>query len=198
MMLALLSVLPGMGAMDNIHPLFVHYPIALFTAFFIAEFLGVVFKKEHFRCAASFTLYLGTIAALFTVLAGYYAAATVEHSEAVHAIMENHEGFGVTVLIIAVLLSLWRLFVRRRFSPKAQIVHLVMAFVLAVIVALGADLGGLMVYKYGVGGQAVRIERASDNDAGPSHDEDVMSEESESGHHHHHSHNHRHSHNHGG
>jgi len=196
MFLASLSILPGIGAMDNIHPLFVHYPIALFTAFFIAEFFGVVFKKEDFRCAASFCLYLGTIAAAFTVAAGYYAAATVEHSEEVHAIMENHEGFGVTVLIIAAFLSAWRLYVRRKFSPKLQLAHLVLAFILAVIIALGADLGGLMVYKYGVGGEAVRIERAHDNDAGPSHDEDAMSEKGESGHHHHHSHNH--SHNHGG
>jgi len=188
MILASFSLLPGIGAMDNIHPLFVHYPIALFTAFLVAEFFGVILKNEDFLCAASFCLYLGTIAALFTVAAGYYAAATVEHSEAVHAIMENHEGFGVTVLIIAAFLSAWRLYVRRRFSPKAQILHIIMAFALAIIIALGADLGGLMVYKYGVGGQAVKIERARDKDGGPSQDEDAAHEEGESAHHHHNHH----------
>ncbi len=199
MILSLLSFLPGMGAMDNVHPLFVHYPIALFTAFLLAEFIGVVFRKENFRCAASFTLYLGNIAALFTVAAGYYAAATVEHSEEVHAIMENHEHFGVTVLVVATILSIWRLYVRRRFSPKAQAAHLVLAFILCVIIVLGADLGGLMVYKYGVGGQAVRIERARLNDSGFSHEQDAMAEEGEGGHHHHHhSHNQEHNHNHGG
>jgi len=184
------SFMPGIGAMDNIHPLFVHFPIALFTSFVLAEFLGVFLKKEGLRSAASYTLYLGTIAALFTVLAGYYAAATVDHSEAVHAIMENHEGFGVTVLIIGALLSLWRLFVRRRFSPKAQAVHLVMAVVLIVVIALGADLGGLMVYKYGVGGEAVRIAESHDKDSGHSHNEDAGHEEGETPHHHSHHHHH--------
>jgi uncharacterized membrane protein len=189
MLVALFSFLPGIGAMDNIHPLFVHYPIALFTAFFVAEFFGVVLKNEDFRCAASFCLYLGTIAAVFTVAAGYYAAATVEHSEKVHAIMENHEGFGVTVLIIAAVLSAWRLYVRRKFSPKLQLAHLALAFILAVVIALGADLGGLMVYKYGVGGQAVKIERALHLKAGDSHDADASADEhGETGHHHHHHH----------
>jgi len=188
MFLASLSILPGIGAMDNFHPLLVHYPIALFTAFFVAEFLGVILKNEDFRCAASFCLYLGTIAAVFTVAAGYYAAATVEHSEEVHAIMENHEGFGVTVLIIAAVLSAWRIYVRRKFSPKWQVAHLALALILSVIIAIGADLGGLMVYKYGVGGQAVRIERALHLKAGDAHNEDAAVEEGETGHHHHHHH----------
>ena len=179
-------------AMDNVHPLFVHYPIALFTTFLLAEFLGVVTKKENLRCAASFTLYLGNIAALVTVAAGYYAAATVEHSEEVHAIMENHEHFGVTVLIIATILSLWRLYVRRRFSPKAQFLHLALAFILCVIIALGADLGGLMVYKYGVGGQAVRIERARMSVDMEAHEENSSASgpgaEHNGQHHHHHHH----------
>ncbi len=189
MVLSLFSILPGISSMDNIHPLFVHYPIALFTAFFLAEFVGVVFKKESFRCAASFTLYLGNIAALFTVAAGYYAAYTVEHSEEVHAIMEDHEHLGVTVLILATFLSLWRLYARRRFSPKGQMLHLFLAFVLSVIIAFGADLGGLMVYKYGVGGEAVRIERAHLIGTMHAHDADSPDHEAgEGGHHHHHHH----------
>ncbi len=188
MLLELFSFMPGIGAMDNVHPLFIHYPIALFSSFLLAEFLGVVLKKDALRSAASFMLYFGTIVAVFTVIAGYYAAATVAHDDAMHAIMERHEGFGVTVLIIAALLSLWRLYVRRRFSPRAQLLHLFMAFVLTVVMVLGADLGGLMVYKYGVGGQAVKIERASHKAAGPSHHEDAESEQGESGHNHRHSH----------
>ncbi|MFQ5480356.1 MAG: DUF2231 domain-containing protein [Thermodesulfobacteriota bacterium] len=190
MLTAAFAILPGIGAMDNVHPLFVHYPIALFTAFFVAEFLGVIFKKDHFRSAASFTLYLGNLAALAAVLAGFHAASTVEHNEAVHIIMERHEAFGVTVLILATILSIWRLYTRRKFSPRAQIVHLVAAFILTVIIAFGADLGGLMVFKYGVGGQAVRNERARLLDSGEGHMEEALNEEGESGHdhgnHHHH------------
>ncbi len=160
-MTALLSFFfPGIAAMDNIHPLLVHYPIALFTSFFLAELLGVVLRSERLRTAASFMLYFGNIMAVFTVAAGYYAAATVEHPDAVHAILERHEGFGVAILIIATVLSLWRLFFRRRFAPKVQLAHLGLAFILCAVLVFGADLGGLMVYKYGVGGQAVKTERA--------------------------------------
>lgn len=187
---AAFSILPGMGSMDNLHPLFVHYPIALFTAFLLAEFLGVVLKNEGLKSAASYTLYFGSIAALVTVLAGFQAASTVEHNEVVHAIMARHMALGLVVLIIATVLSLWRLYVRRRFSPGAQLLHLILALILTVVIAFGADLGGLMVYKYGVGGQAVKIERARLLEGGAHHMEEAVNRDAESGHdhgnHHHH------------
>ena len=189
MVLSLLTILPGVGSMDNIHPLFVHFPIALFSAFLIAEFVGVVFRKEDFRCAASFTLYLGTIAALFTVAAGYYAAATVEHPEVVHPIMERHEHLGVTVLVLAIILSVWRIRSQRRFSPRGQFLHILLAFILCVVIAFGADLGGLMVYRYGVGGQAVKAERARLTSGTGDRALDLHAHEAgEEGHHHHHHH----------
>ncbi len=42
------------------------------------------------------------------------------------------------------------------FSRKGQAFYLVIAFITVLIMALGADKGGLMVYKYGVGVKAVR------------------------------------------
>ncbi|MFQ5428200.1 MAG: DUF2231 domain-containing protein, partial [Thermodesulfobacteriota bacterium] len=115
---------------------------------------------------------------------------TVEHNEVVHAIMARHMAFGLVVLIIATVLSLWRLYVRRRFSPMAQVVHLVLAFILTVVIALGADLGGLMVYKYGVGGQAVQIEGARLSEGGGQHKKEPSEIHGESDHHHNHNHNH--------
>ena len=181
MMALLSSIFPGIAAMDNIHPLLVHYPIALFTSFLLAEFLGVVMRSERLRTAASFMLYFGNIMAVFTVAAGYYAAATVEHPDAVHAILERHEGLGVAVLVIATVLSLWRLYFRRRFAPKIQWAHLGLAFILCVVMVFGADLGGLMVYKYGVGGQAVKTERAKAKAAAASQGEGAGHEQADEG-----------------
>jgi len=43
------------------------------------------------------------------VTAGFIAAGSVAHGDDVHAIMERHEHFGVSVLSLAILLSAWRL-----------------------------------------------------------------------------------------
>ena len=95
------GIMPGMAAMKNVHPLFVHFPIALLNAFFLMELLGVLLKKEGMRNAASWMLYLGTLGAAAAVIAGLQAASTASHNEVVHARMERHEGFGITVLVLS-------------------------------------------------------------------------------------------------
>jgi uncharacterized membrane protein len=144
------AILPGIAGLENIHPLFVHYPIALFTAFFLFDFFGTVAKKEKLRYVASCLLYVGTIAAAFTVVAGLFAADSVEHGEDVHEIMERHEHIGIAVLSLSLFLSAWRLKQWGLHSKSGNTIFLCLAGFLCVLLSLGADLGGLMVYQYGV------------------------------------------------
>jgi len=149
------GILPGVSQMTNIHPLFVHFPIALFNSFFVMEFFGVILKREDLRTAATWMLYLGTLGAVGAVSAGLWAASTVSHTEEVHAIMVRHGIFGITVLTLGVLLSVWRFYVNNKFSIKLHVLHLILAFIMLITMTFGADLGGLMVYKYGVSVKAV-------------------------------------------
>jgi uncharacterized membrane protein len=144
------TLMPGIANMHNIHPLLVHFPIAFLSAFFVLDLLGTLAKKSSWRNIASWLLYLGTVAAGFTVTAGFIAASTVAHGVEVHEIMERHEHFGVSVLSLAILLSAWRLKSGGIIQGGANSFFLILAALLCVLMALGADLGGLMVYNYGV------------------------------------------------
>ncbi|MGZ5045187.1 MAG: DUF2231 domain-containing protein [Methylobacter sp.] len=152
-------LLPGISNMDNIHPMLVHFPLAFLSTFFVLDVVGTLAKKHHWRNVASWLLYFGTIGAAFTVMAGFIAANTVVHGEEVHAIMELHEHFGISVLSLAVLLSAWRLKSSGVIQGGANSFFLILAGVLCVLMMLGADLGGLMVYKYGV---AVKVAQVPD------------------------------------
>lgn len=147
---AFAAVLPGISAMENIHPLFVHFPIALLTVFFLIDFAGSIAKKPDWRQVASWLLYLGTLFAGMAVLAGLAAASTVMHGDDVHEIMETHKHFGISILTLAAILSIWRFIAKGVLQGALNVVYLACAAVLCVLLALGADLGGLMVYKYGV------------------------------------------------
>lgn len=149
-------VFQGISEMPNIHPLIVHFPIALLTSFLLMEFLNFITGKESFRAAATWMLYLGTLGALAAVLAGLWAATTVEHSGEAHEVLLRHRDLGITVLALSVILSAWRIYSGGSFSRKGQAFHLAIAFIMVTIMALGADKGGLMVYKYGVGVKAAR------------------------------------------
>lgn len=159
------GLLPGMGAMANVHPMVVHFPIALLNGFLLMEVLGAFFNRDDMRAAASWMLYLGAIGAAAAVAAGLQAAPTVEHGEEVHAIMTRHMYFGFTVLALAVILSVWRARAGAGFTARARAAHILVAIVTAAVMAFGADLGGLMVYGHGVGTQG----KAATADAGHHH-----------------------------
>jgi len=141
---------PGVAALNNIHPLIVHFPIALFSVFFISDILGCLFKKTEWRQFATFTLYIATVSAIFTVAAGFQAAYAVEHNDATHLIMLRHQIFGISVTVLAILLSLYRYFANPKFIYEKTYLHFASSALLMMLLIFGADLGGLMVYEYGV------------------------------------------------
>lgn len=151
------KIFPGIASMANIHPMIVHFPIALLIAFFMVDFFGTLFRKDNWRRLASGFLYLGTVAAGAAVAAGLSAEETVDHGENVHLILEQHEFIGISILCLSILLSIWRLLSGGIVKGISNIIHTFMAAVLVILIMLGADLGGLMVYKYGVAVEAVKV-----------------------------------------
>lgn len=144
------TIMPGITAMDNIHPLIVHFPIALLTLFFIVDTLGGVLAKPGWRIFATPLLYIGTFSAILTVAAGFQAAYSAPHNDITHAIMLRHQTFGITVTVLALMLSLRRFFAADSFLYTRTYGHFALSGLLVILLLLGADLGGLMVYQYGV------------------------------------------------
>lgn len=153
------KVLPGLGGMLNIHPLLVHFPIALLSAFLITDLFGFLLKKEKLKHSASVMLYIGAVGAMATVASGLMAANKVPHAEEVHFIMQRHKYFGITVLVISLFLSIWRYLLEETFSKTGQVIHFTLSILMVGVMSMGADLGGMMVYRYGVAVSAVPQEQ---------------------------------------
>ena len=165
-MIELISkILPGIGEMANIHPMLVHFPIALLNAFVLMELLAYLLKKEELRVAATWMLYLGTLGAAGAVAAGFVAAGSVPHDSEIHAIMIRHRNFGATVLCLSLILSIFR-FIS---IDKTRTVQLFIGIITVVTMTFGADLGGLMVYKYGVAVQAAPQPEGHEHSGGDDH-----------------------------
>ena len=184
-------LMPGIAAMENIHPLFVHFPIALLTGFTAIDILGSALKKPEWRKAASWFLYLGVIMAGFTVAAGLAAEESVAHGGNVHDIMERHETLALTVLSLSVILALWRLLNRGLIEGTANVFYLLFAVVMNIVLIFTADFGGLMVYKYGVSVQAAHDVNEA---LFQQHNHSTGSTETNSGHGHSHADGHSHTH----
>ncbi|MGR8929419.1 MAG: DUF2231 domain-containing protein [Gammaproteobacteria bacterium] len=143
-------VMPGISAMDNLHPLFVHFPIALLFLFFVLDSAGSLFGKSDYRRAAGWFLYSGAIFAGLTVIMGFVAAASVPHGGDVHEIMEHHQKLGLSVFGLACVLAIWRFLAKGGIAGAANTLYIIFAVIMTVLLTFTADLGGLMVYKYGV------------------------------------------------
>lgn len=147
------AFLAGIANLANIHPLLVHFPIAFLSLFVLIDFIGTAAKKMALRQFAGSLLYLGTFFSVLTVMAGFSAAETVPHGHNVHEIMEHHKHLGISILALSLALSAWRL----RRSVEGWGIYNALSLILAGILIFGADLGGLMVYKYGVAVKAVAV-----------------------------------------
>ncbi len=148
------ALIPGVNSLPNIHPLIIHFPIVLFPTFFIVDVIGSLTKNKELRQMASGLLYLGAISSVFTVIAGFQAASNVPHGLEVHDILEKHKWYGLVVALLGLILSIWRFRARLFFCKEANVFHLISSALLCAVLTLGADLGGLMVYKFGIGVEA--------------------------------------------
>lgn len=173
----LVEYFPGIGELANLHPLLVHFPIALFTGFLFAELLSLMSGSKELRIAGKWMLYLGTLGAFAAVIVGLQGAEGVYHEGEIHQTMSDHRDYGLNVLTLGLLLSTWRLIHNRDFTGFARIVQNTIGVLILVNLALGADLGAMMVYKYGVAVEAVPREQKSSH--GHEHGRGIMEEVAE-------------------
>lgn len=139
--------------MQNIHPIFVHFPIALILSGFALDALGSVLKRPNFHIAGRLNVTLGFLGACLSVLTGLRAEQTVtQHSYEIHQLMEAHGRIGLLILGLSFALTLWRWLARSIFIQKIRFLYFISYAILVILVFYAGYLGGRMVYEYNVGG----------------------------------------------
>jgi uncharacterized membrane protein len=156
-------MLPPWPGWDGLHPLVIHFPIALLLVapVFVALAILRPGRAGVFGFSALVLLVLGTAAAFLAVSTGEAAAELATRTEAINAAIERHASLaetarnifaGLTVLY-AVLLALP--LVVKRLSSRAWVaatnaIVLVMLLAGGLVIANAGHQGGLLVHKYGV------------------------------------------------
>lgn len=134
---------------SHIHPMLVHFPIALLCFGFFLELCYLVRRKYICLTAAGLYLLLGgTLATVLTVLSGFFF--TGEMSGAAGAVREIHGTFAVATAVVALLASGLRLYLARKKVEKSPL--MTVAFLLYGLAALGVMgagfYGGTLVYNH--------------------------------------------------
>ena len=156
--------LTGMTEMKNLHPIVVHFPIALLMASALFYLMGILFRKENFFFIGKWLLYFGTVGAAIAVWSGLEAAEHVLHNEEAHLIMVPHQYLGIGIFVLGFLFSLWLFFSKVNIPAKGRLIFLVGMLCLAAVITQQADFGGRLVFLHGVG-------VGKKNNAEPNHSE---------------------------
>ncbi len=150
------NLFAGVQHMQNIHPLVVHYPIALFSVAALFYLIAWIWESKSFALSAFWVLILGTISAGAAVAAGLQAEEGVVISASVRAhLLEHHEDLMITTLGLSIFLAAWAVW-RRPFPRKWRVLFMAVFLGLLIVMSIGADYGGRMVYDYNAGGGACR------------------------------------------
>jgi uncharacterized membrane protein len=144
------ALFPGIEGMTNYHPLFVHFPIALWIAALIFELAARVAKSDALHRTACAVLALGALAAVPAVFSGWSAESAVPGGGEAHQVKGLHESLMVTSSILSGVLAALGLFVLpRRPLAALRAAFLMGLLLLAGLVSVGADRGALLVYHFG-------------------------------------------------
>src|SRR5208282_3373443 len=108
------ALFPGLKALLNYHPLFVHFPIALWTAALLFEIAARVLKQDALHRTACVVLALGALAAVPAVFSGWSAQAAVPDSGPAYDVKELHENLMIMASILSGILATFGLFVLPR------------------------------------------------------------------------------------
>lgn len=165
----------------NVHPILVHFPIALLVIAVMFDGVGLIWRKQTgIRTAAVSLFTLGAIAALAAFLTGRAAADEILLPAAAQTTLTDHADWATLTVWFYGLYALVRLGVLW-FDHKGRswaqgwahgLVFLLGVAGLFLLVQTG-DRGAQMVFQYGVGVQAVPQDNLVQHDHDADHEQEM-------------------------
>lgn len=151
------TVLPGLAALQNIHPLFVHFPIAFFLGALFMEAVAVL-RDQRFHLVATWMLYLGALSAVIAAATGFIAenslaaSSPLGHGAPYHDEIHVHQYWMIATTLFGILLALYLFWINRRAKWVSHRWGLLFGMlILSALVTLGADRGARLVFEFGTG-----------------------------------------------
>lgn len=138
-----------MISLSHLHPMLVHFPIALIVFGFIADIASIVYQKEGWlQQSGFFLLIFGTLAAIAALFTG--ALFTSEIGGSAGAVKDTHELFAWITVGNLVVLSAFRILLKAKAKEATNFKWIAFALygLAAISVSVTGFYGGTLVYNY--------------------------------------------------
>lgn len=134
----------------HLHPMIVHFPIALITIGFLAEVVSLFFKSEKCLSKTGFyLLILGTLAAVAAWSTGQLFTNEPTQGELMN-VFQKHETGALVTMILMVIGSAFRIWLISKKKEETQLKWIAFGIYLLAFAAVTFTgfMGGTMVYDY--------------------------------------------------
>jgi uncharacterized membrane protein len=142
-----------MFSTDHLHPMIVHFPIALITVGFVADIASVLFKKEKCLSKTGFYLMiLGSLAAIAGWSTGHLFTEAPTQGEILKVFL-RHENWAFVTMILIITGTIFRIWLVLKKKEETPLRWIVFGFYLMALIAVTYTgfMGGTMVYNFMIG-----------------------------------------------
>ena len=143
---------PGVATLQNIHPLVVHFPIALLTFAMLLYWAAWITRRDDWGWPALWMLAGGAFSSVLALITGLRARDSVMVAQSVRdRILLHHEHamIATTALGLVALAWAWR---ARPLPRTGRVGFMLLLAAMMLTLAKGADYGAWMVFGYNAGG----------------------------------------------
>ena len=145
------TIFPGLAAAPNIHPLVVHFPIALWLVAIVLYLVGLARDRKDLWTSAAWLLLLGTATGVLAAISGSAAEEQVGHDSPAHDLVHTHEELMLWALGCAIVATVLAITELKRPNRMLRLAAAACMVVTLSMMTVGADRGALLVYGYGIG-----------------------------------------------
>ena len=135
---------------DVIHPIIVHFVIAMALSAVVFDFVGIIFKKPNLFEVSFLNLIVATIAIFIAIIFGQIEAGLSNPYGVSRDILNYHSTIGWSLAGVLSVITAWR-YVSRQTNPQILSKGFVFIdIILAILVCTQVYLGDMLVWIYGL------------------------------------------------
>ena len=135
---------------DPLHPIVVHFVIAMVVFSFICDVLGYFTGNSRLFEVSWWNLFVAAVAIFVAIIFGQFEAGLAQPYPAAQSVLTVHTIIGWSLSAIVVAIASWRFIIRRLNPVRLPPVYLGFATFLICIVTLQVYLGTRLVWEFGL------------------------------------------------
>ncbi len=153
--LVLISLLPELNEknlpwIDVIHPIIVHFVIAMTLIAVVFDIIGILTKRSNLFEVSFLNLIVATIAIFIAIIFGQIEAGLANPYGSSKDILNYHSTIGWSLAAILSIITSWRYISRQNNPYSLSLVFLIVDIILASLVCIQVYLGDKLVWIYGL------------------------------------------------